>query len=314
MPGRKWRAAIKKIVDHAADVTLFDQAVSHWTSKQNMTISELLEDLFRIANYQGVSDTAASVWLRRNGIPNFRELAHEVQAADCPCLWSLEDFSGCDYQRRPSSCGQTAHYRNCVVPQLHTRRGLLAKTATGFALWARGREDLKLRDWLLCEASPDRTALDASNALSADFARVPGISVKVARMLLADMCIGLSGHNEQLLQVGVETIVVDRIVHNLIIRIGAIAHSGKSHAFGEGCYRPGGCADLIRDVASSINANLFDDRWPVCSPRLIQHALWRFGAGTQLNTCNGDQIPAGARCGLKGCPASGNCGRIAGVE
>ncbi len=301
-------------MDHAVDVTLFDQAVAHWAPKQGMTMSALLEDLFRIANYQGVSDTAASVWLERNGTPNFTDLANQVQAAECPCLTSLEDFSGCDYQRRSRSCGQTAHYGDCVVPQLRTRRGLLAKTATGFALWARCREGLKLRDWLLSEVKPDRTALNASNALSVDFARVPGISVKVARMLLADMCIGLAGHDEQLLQVGAETIVVDRIVHNVMTRVGAIAHSGKDHAFGEACYRPGGCADLIRDVASSINANVFDDRWPVYGPRLIQHALWRFGAGTQLNTCNGVQIPADARCALQGCPAHGNCGRVAGAE
>jgi hypothetical protein len=48
-------------------------------------------------------------------------------------------------------------------------------------------------------------------------------------------------------------IVIDTMVHNFLHRIGILARLDASHPYGEACYKPGGCSDIIRTVARGRN-------------------------------------------------------------
>ena len=47
-----------------------------------------------------------------------------------------------------------------------------------------------------------------------------------------------------------QLIAVDTLVHNFLHRTGIFNRFNAAHPYGPGCYRPGGCADIIRLVAS----------------------------------------------------------------
>ena len=312
MPGRKWRIALEAITMHAADTSLMDQAGGSWGYARGCALDEVIEHVFITANYQGVSDTAARVWLSKNGVPDFDVLKEALCADTCEHLSSLNALASCGYKKRQNTCARVKRLDQCIVPRLLTRRGLFAQMAVGLTMWAHEHAGMTIVDWgLNALVLKNGSSRSASDHLADDLARIPGISVKVARMILADLMLGVAKGDQRLVSIAAETVVVDRVVHNLLRRTGALAHAGKPHPFGEGCYKPGGCADLIFEVSKRIDARQFDDRWPAFSPRLVQHALWRFGAADQLRTCNSNQIPTGQRCGLSGCPAKGSCARLA---
>jgi hypothetical protein len=60
--------------------------------------------------------------------------------------------------------------------------------------------------------------------------------------------------------------------------------------YGAGCYRPGGCADIIQAVAERIDARQFNPLFPQPFPRFIQHAIWRYYSQSGLDVCNGNRI------------------------
>ena len=72
---------------------------------------------------------------------------------------------------------------------------------------------------------------------------VYGVSDKVLSMALSGMLIGGSGGRPRWLEVGVSMIAVDTLVHNFLHRTGILRRFAADHAYGSGCYRPGGCAD-----------------------------------------------------------------------
>ena len=77
-------------------------------------------------------------------------------------------------------------------------------------------------------------------------------------MALSGILIGAADIRPKWLQVGVHLIAVDTLVHNFLHRTGILARFKAAHPYGTGCYRPGGCADIIRLVASQIDARQFN--------------------------------------------------------
>jgi hypothetical protein len=73
-------------------------------------------------------------------------------------------------------------------------------------------------------------------------------------------------------------IAIDTLVHNFLHRTGILARFGADHLYGAGCYRPGGCADIITLVAAQIDARAFNPAFPAIFPRFVQHAIWRYCA------------------------------------
>jgi hypothetical protein len=91
-------------------------------------------------------------------------------------------------------------------------------------------------------------------------------------------------------EVGAQMIAVDTLVHNFLHRTGILSRFAAEHSYGEACYRPGGCADAIREVASTIDTSQFNRTYPRSFPRFVQNAIWRYCAQTGLNECNGNRI------------------------
>jgi hypothetical protein len=60
--------------------------------------------------------------------------------------------------------------------------------------------------------------------------------------------------------------------------------------YGAGCYRPGGCADIIAVVADQVDARAFNPAFPAIFPRFVQHAIWRYCAQLGLDVCNGNRL------------------------
>jgi hypothetical protein len=70
-------------------------------------------------------------------------------------------------------------------------------------------------------------------------------------MALSELLLGADLKQERWLTTGASLIVIDTLVHNWLHRTGILAELGAEHAYGPGCYRPGGCAEIIEQVAHS---------------------------------------------------------------
>ncbi len=97
-------------------------------------------------------------------------------------------------------------------------------------------------------------------------------------------------------EVGAQMIAIDTLVHNFLHRTGVLSRFAAEHSYGEACYRPGACADVIREVASTIDASQFNRTYPRSFPRFVQNAIWRHCAETGFNECNGNRIDDRQRC------------------
>jgi hypothetical protein len=112
------------------------------------------------------------------------------------------------------------------------------------------------------------------------------------------LLMGASGKRPRWFEVGASLIVVDTLVHNFLHRTGILDRVGAAHPYGPGCYRPGGCSDVLRDIATTIDAREFNPSFPNIFPRFVQHSIWRYCAAQCLDICNGNQIDdRGQTCG-----------------
>ena len=111
--------------------------------------------------------------------------------------------------------------------------------------------------------NPDDPTSAARNsaALLDPLREIYGVSDKVLTMALSGILIGASAGRPRWLEVGVQLIAVDTLVHNFLHRTGILTRLNAPHPYGSGCYRPGGCADIIR-------ARCQQDRCPAVQPRL----------------------------------------------
>ena len=85
-------------------------------------------------------------------------------------------------------------------------------------------------------------------------------------MALSGILIGAADVRPRWLEVGVHLIAVDTLVHNFLHRTGILGRFKAAHPYGPGCYRPGGCADIVRLVASQIDARQFNRGFRRLSP------------------------------------------------
>lgn len=309
MPRKNWQLALKAVVDVAIDPDYVEDVRRRWSSLRGSGPEIIAGKLFEIANYQGMSDRAASSWLSTNGSPDFQELALRLPHERCECVGSVDGISGCGYLRSQRVCSHPALLASCIVPTIPARKGQLSRLAVALSYWAAQLPNQSLGAWVRSKLKRgDHRAGGA--AMVEDLKRLPGVSDKVASMIASDVAIGLSAGSDALLRAGASVIVVDRLVHNLLIRTGAVRIAGRSHAFGLGCYAEGGCRDLIVLFARGIDARQFNRRWPTFAPRMLQHAIWRLCAGDEMNICNGNNTRADAACGIRSCPAFDACARV----
>jgi hypothetical protein len=105
-------------------------------------------------------------------------------------------------------------------------------------------------------------------------------------------------------------IAVDTLVHNFLHRTGILHDCGRTHRYGADCYRPGGCAEIVKSLSALIDARAFNPNFPRDFPRFVQHAIWRFCAADGLNLCNGNRIDDRKSCQITYCYLHQKCGRI----
>ncbi len=150
----------------------------------------------------------------------------------------------------------------------------------------------------------------ARNALIEPLRNVYGISDKVLAMALSNILIGVADVRPKWLEVGVQLIAVDTLVHNFLHRTGILARLKAAHPYGLGCYRPGGCADIIRLVAGKIDARQFNRSFPQVFPRFVQLAIWRYCSQQGLDICNGNRVDDRHSCQNWHCRLYRICDRI----
>jgi hypothetical protein len=159
------------------------------------------------------------------------------------------------------------------------------------------------------QVPPDPLA-QAPNALIEPMRNVYGVSDKVLAMALSAVLIGAAHVRPKWLEVGVQLIAVDTLVHNFLHRTGMLNRFNAAHPYGPGCYRPGGCADIIRLVAQRIDARQFNRAFPQVFPRFVQLAIWRYCSQQGFDICNGNRLDDRHRCQNQHCRLYRLCDRI----
>jgi hypothetical protein len=109
-----------------------------------------------------------------------------------------------------------------------------------------------------------------------------GVADKLLLMGFSDLLMTVSLVGGRLFQIGASMVVVDTLVHNFLNRTGVLKQCHAEHVFGAACYRPGGCAEIIRAAAKRIDARPYGPGFPRSFPRLVQHAIWLCVPKTQI--------------------------------
>jgi hypothetical protein len=270
-----------------------------------------------MASYQGVSDSIAERYMERHGRVRWRDIAKALaDQPSCPkltCYWALE---GCGYRKGSGSCATPEHQPACPLPRHDLRNGRLNQTAYSLFLFLRDLAGDDIVGWI-DERLAGVDALPASDrpawlrqALLEPLGHIHGVSNKVLAMALSDLLLAGDAERPTWVEAGTVMIAIDTLVHNFLHRTGILRQLGADHAYGPGCYRPGGCADIIERIAGKIDARRFNPSFLANFPRFVQFAIWRFCAEAGLNRCNGNRIDDRAPCEQTDCPVFESCARV----
>jgi hypothetical protein len=99
--------------------------------------------------------------------------------------------------------------------------------------------------------SPDRLAA-LREAIIGPLRNVYGVADKVLAMALSSLLLSVGKDRPLWVEVGATFVAIDTLVHNFLHRTGVLRRLGAEHPYGERCYRPGGCADIIGCLATKI--------------------------------------------------------------
>jgi hypothetical protein len=277
----------------------------------------LFDRLIHDFSFQGISDQIAANYMARHGQATWRSLRKNLsKRPSCPKLQTYWYFHACRYEKTTGTCAEPDHIAACPLPRHRLRNGHLNQLAYSLYLFIRDIADGDLVGWIddrpaqaKNQTAPDSLA-KVCNALIEPLRNVYGISDKVLAMALSDILIGAAGVRPKWLQVGVQLIAVDTLVHNFLARAGILQRLKASHPYGPGCYQPGGCADIIRLVANRIDARQFNRSFPKVFPRFVQLAIWRYCSQQGLDICNGNRADDRHRCQNRHCRLYRLCDRV----
>jgi hypothetical protein len=279
--------------------------------------SVIFDWLAAALSYQGISDKIAAAYIAEHGSACWSDIERKLrQTTACPKLQSYWHYHGCRYDKLSRTCALPDHIDDCPVPSHILRNGRLNQTAYSLHLFIRDIADGDFVDWIdrqIREADmphdTDHTAR-RREALIGPLREVYGVSDKILTMTLSCILLAAPAGYEHWREVGATMIAIDTLVHNFLHRTGILRRFGAAHAYGVGCYGPGGCADIISVVAEQIDAAAFNLRFPRLFPRFVQHAIWRYCAQLGLDVCNGNRIDDRKSCDNKYCQIHSICDRI----
>lgn len=275
----------------------------------------LFDWLIDTLSYQGISDQVASGYIARHGQATWRKIERGLPTSPrCPKLRNYWHFYDCRFDKSSRTCARPDHIGRCPLPRHQLRNGRLNRTAYALHLFLRDIADGDFVGWIdgQLDAADLGVGIDRLSRMRTSLIdpmrEIYGVSDKILNMTLSMLMLG--SDDPRWIEVGGTLIAVDRLVHNFLHRTGILSRWGASHGYGAKCYAPGGCVDLIRRAADLIDARQFNPTYPAGFPRFVQHAIWRFCAQQQLNTCNGNRIDDNRRCENVDCTIRGICDRI----
>jgi hypothetical protein len=267
-------------------------------------------------SFQGISDRVAREYMDKHGTASWSQIEASLKASpSCPKLRSYWGYEGCRYDKTSFTCSEPDHIHACPVPRPRLRNGRLNQTAYSLFLFVRDIAESDLIGWIDSQletaAGSSSTDLEAARqeALLGPLRNVYGVSDKVLTMALSSLLIGARNQRPIWFETGKAMIAIDTLVHNFLHRTGILQSSGIPHSYGAACYARGGCAEIIRTVASQIDARTFNRNFPPTFPRFVQHAVWRFCAADGLNLCNANRIDDRKPCQVTYCYLHQKCGR-----
>ena len=285
---------------------------------QTRDTAALFDWLMAMVSFQGVSDAVALDYDARHGGVTFEQIDRGLRSGPtCPLLRSFEAFSGCGYRKGTRTCAQPQHLAGCPLPKHRLRKGSLNIAAYALFLFMRDvcRGDFVGwidRTFALADPGiglPKRAAL-MRIALLEPLGRIHGTGPKLWSMMGAELLLGADPRRERWVTTGASMIAIDTLVHNFLVRTGALRRFGADHPYGDRCYRPGGCADIIEALSERIDARAYNRSFPRSFPRFVQSAIWSFCAGLGFDICNGNRIDDRFRCDQSQCPAFSACDRV----
>jgi hypothetical protein len=248
-------------------------------------------------SYQGISDRVATDYMRRHGRVRWADIEVEVAAEPpCPKLKSYWHFCGCRYEKGSRTCAEPDFIERCPLPDHPLRNGRLNQMAYSLYFFIRDVADGDLVGWLDRQLQRAGQAHGANRparltaAVIKPLRHVYGVSDKILNMALSSVLLAAPKGREVWLEAGGSMIAIDTLVHNFLHRTGVLSRFGAEHAFGQACYQPTSCAEIIRHVAQRIDGRSFNPSFPVTFPRFVQHAIWRYCAQRGLDVCNGNRI------------------------
>lgn len=277
----------------------------------------LFDRLMRDFSFQGISDQIAINYMHRHGQATWRLIGTNLaKGPTCPKLESYWAFHACRYEKTSRTCAEPDHIAACPLPTHRLRNGHLNQIAYGLYLFIRDVAGGDLVGWIdgQLDRANDRVAADRAieptAALIEPLRNIYGISDKVLAMALSAILIGAADVRPRWAEVGVQLIAVDTLVHNFLHRTGILSRFSAAHPYGPGCYRSGGCADIIGRIAREIDASAFNGSFPSCFPRFVQLAIWQYCSQQGLAICNGNRIDDRHRCQNRHCRLYSLCDRI----
>lgn len=263
-------------------------------------------------SFQGISDRVARDYIAKHGAATWSSISTSLASMpSCPKLRAYWAYEGCRYDKGSFSCSEPDHIERCPVPRPCLRNGRLNQTAFSLFLFVRDVAGGDLIGWIDNQLSAPGTSAARQEALVGPLRSVYGAGVKVLAMALSGLLIGARKARPHWFETGKDLIAVDTLVHNHLHRTGILESCGKPHRYGVGCYQPGGCAQIIRDMSEQIDARSFNPRFPSVFPRFVQHAIWRFCAADGLNLCNGNRISGEKPCEISYCYLYRKCKKLA---
>jgi hypothetical protein len=286
----------------------------------NRSTRKIFDWMLTAFSYQGISDQVARGYIRDHGNITWSDIERALaENPSCPLLHTYWHFDGCRYDKGSFSCSEPDHLGTCPVPRHKLRNGRLNQTAYSFFLFIRDIAQNDLIGWiderLEQPEVPSKfdllnVAAERQERLIGPLRNVYGVSDKILTMTLSGLLIGASDNRPDWFETGKRMIAIDTLVHNFLHRTGILDDYGANHGYGVGCYSKGGCADIIQQVASQIDASAFNGQFPTVFPRFVQHAIWRFCAADGLGICNGNRIDDRAPCHNSYCQLFETCKRI----
>jgi len=270
--------------------------------------------LMWILSYQGISDAVAEGYIDRHGNVTWAEIECSLGTnPGCDMLHGYWAFTGCRYHKGFQTCATPDQFGCCPLPRHPLRNGRLNQSAYSLFLFIRDIAGGDIVEWIdkqLADHAGSANLAAARAALIDPLRHVYGISDKVIAMALAMLLMGAGATRPGWFDVGASFIVVDTLVHNFLVRTGILDRVAASHPYGPACYRPDGCADVLIDIATAIDARRFNPAFPKIFPRFVQHAIWRYCAQSCLDICNGNQIDDRGSCTNMWCRLYSRCDRL----